>query len=89
MAQAPVRRTSALSASRSPELTLASNSDGPENAVGVKLCVYFAFEAVEKREGTGGKGGRRRKSGGLIAVERHKCAEVVSYAETEQERPRK
>lgn len=62
---------------------------GPKNAVGVKLCVYFAFEAVEKREGTGGTGGGGGRAGGLIAVERHKRAEVVSYAETEQERPRK
>lgn len=34
---------------------------------------------------TGGKGGRGVE--GPVAVEWHKCAEVVSYAETEQQRP--
>lgn len=56
-----VRRTSALNASRNPELQLCA--DGPKNGAGVKLDVYFAFETVKKGKEwrKGGRDGSRRR----------------------------
>lgn len=70
-------------------------ADGSDIDARVKLDVYFAFKRVKKKERkkengeseevkAGGGGGRGR---GPVALEWHKCAEVVSYAEIEQERP--